>query len=100
MRAATLTALPRIVPSRVDAAAEQYVARVNAHAHVEARMTEVRLHFGAEDLAECEHRETTSNGELGIILVRLVGAERCQDAVARVLQDLAAVFLDQRGEAV
>ena len=83
----------------VDAAAEQYVARVNAHAHVETSMTEGRLHFGAENLAECEHRKTTSNGALGIILSRLVGAERSQDAVARVLQDLAAVFLDERSEA-
>jgi len=84
----------------VDAASEKHIARVNSHAHIETRMAETSLHFGAKHLAECELREATRYGALGVILSRLVGAEHSQDAVARVLQHLAAMFLHQRSQAV
>ena len=78
----------------VHAAAEQDAAAVDADANVEAGVAVSCLHFRAQRSAEIQQREAAAHGALGIVLGRAVRAEGGQDAVAGVLQHLAAVGFD------
>ncbi len=78
----------------VDPAAQQHAAGVQAHAHIEAGVAVGGEYFRAECLAQFEQGQTAAHGALGVVFARLVGAERGQDVVAGVLQDLAALRLD------
>ena len=78
----------------IDAAAEQHTAGVDADANIEAVVAVRGLHLGAEHLAEFEQGQAAAHGALGVVFAGLVGAEGGQDAVARVLQHLASMCLD------
>ena len=91
MRAAMLTACATDAVLGVDTAAEQNVARMHAHPHVEAVVAVLRLHLRALFASCLQQREAGAHGALGIVLARFVGAEGCQQVVAGVLQHLAAV---------
>jgi len=81
----------------VHAAAEKDAATVDADSNVEAGVAVSRLHFGAYRFAEIQQREAAAYGALGIVLGRDVRAKGSQDAVAGVIQHLAAVgFHDSR----
>ena len=81
---------------RIDAAAEQDTATMDADADVEAGVAVGGLHFLAQGLAEIQQRESATHGALGIVLRRTVRAEGRQDVVACVLQHLAAMGFDYR----
>jgi hypothetical protein len=78
----------------VDAAAEQHAAGVDADAHAGASEAMRRLDLGAQRGAELEQGEAAADRALGIVLGGLVGAERGEQVVAGVLQNLAAVRRD------
>ena len=83
----------------VDAAAEQHAAGVDAHAHAEARMAMTLQHLLAERAALGQQCQPAAHGAHGVVLARLVGAEDGEQVVARVLQYLAAVRVDDGGAA-
>ena len=81
----------------VHAAAEKDAATMDADANVEAGVAVSCPHFRAQCFAEIQQREAAAHGALGIVLGRAVRAKGGQDAVAGVLQHLAAVgFHDGR----
>ncbi len=79
---------------RVDAAAEQHRAGVHADAHVDAGVAvPARERIGMAP-ALGEQRQAGVHGALRIVFAHLVRAERSEQAVAGVLQDLALMRLD------
>ena len=64
---------------------------MDADAKVEAGVAVGCLHFRAQRLAKIQQREAATHGAFGIVLGCAVRAEGGQDAVAGVLQHLAAV---------
>jgi hypothetical protein len=81
----------------IDAAAEQHTAGVYTDSDVEAIVPVCGLHQRAERLAEVQQGQTAMHGTLGVVFLCLVGTEGGEDAVAGVLQHLAAVGLDDGG---
>ena len=78
----------------VHAAAEQHAAGVDAQAHVEAVVAVPQRHQAALAPAFVEQGQAGAHCALGVVFVRLRGAEHGQQAVARVLEHLAVVGLD------
>jgi hypothetical protein len=72
---------------------------VHADPDPEAAVTEALLDRLAFARAFVEQREAGPHGALGVVLARALRAERGEQAVAGVLQHLAAVRLDLRGAA-
>lgn len=84
----------------IDATAKQHRPGMDADANVAAVLAVFALHALAEGAALVEQFEAAAHGALAVILARLLGAERRQQVVARVLQHLAAVRTDDRGAAL
>ena len=91
MRAAMLTAMPRMRAFGIHAAAEQHAAGVDADAHVEAVVAVGCAAPPRRAPALVEQRQAAAHRALGVVFARLVGAEHREQAVAGVLQHLAAV---------
>ena len=83
----------------VDAAAEQHTAGVDADAHVEAGVAVPPQHLRPFAPALLEQGEAGEHRPFRVVLLGALGAEHRQQAVAGVLQDLAAVGRDDRGAA-
>jgi hypothetical protein len=87
------------------AAAEQHFAGVHADADGEGVAVVVvngavcALELGADRAAEAAQRQAAAHGALGVVLGGLVGTERREQAVAGVLQHLAAMLADDGGGA-
>ena len=81
---------------RVDAAAQQDRAGVDADAHAEAVDAVLALEPRARARRLPEDVETGADGALGVVLEGAVGTEDGEHAVARVLEDLA-LLLDDDG---
>ena len=75
--------------------AQQHAARVQPHAHIEARVPVRGQHFGAQRAAFGQQRQAGVHGALGVVFVRAFGAKHGQQVVARVLQHLATLAFHQ-----
>ena len=94
MRAAMLTAMPRMLPS-ASTPPPSSTPPVWTPTRTSKPVVPVRhADLGAERPAELEQREAAAHGALGVVLARFVGTERGEDVVAGVLQHLAGVGLD------
>jgi hypothetical protein len=93
------TAMPRMLPS-ASTPPPSSTPPVWTPTRTSKAVVPMRLrHFRAELLAEGEQGQAAAHGALGVVLAGFVGAEGGQDAVAGVLQHLAAVGLDDGGGA-
>ena len=99
MRAAMFTAMPRMVPS-----ASTPPPSSTAPVWMPTRTLKPAWPCAARTslpsvAAEFEQRQAAAHRALGIVLARFVGTEHGEQVVAGVLQHLAVVGFDDRGEA-
>jgi hypothetical protein len=72
---------------------------VQADAHIEADVAVTAPHLVAEQAAGGEQCQAAAHRAFGVVFARRVGAEDGQEAVAGVLQHLAAMGIDDGGAA-
>ena len=72
---------------------------MDADAHVEPRVAVTLQHTCALEPAFGQQSEPGAHRPFGIVFFRALGAEHREQAVAGVLQDPAAMRLDDRGAA-
>ena len=82
----------------VDAAAEQHVAGVDADPHLEAALAVRRAQSARPEPGLGEQVEAGEHRALGVVFARRLGAEGGEQAVAGVLQDLAATLCHPSAE--
>src|SRR5262249_50456153 len=83
----------------IDTAAQQYRTGMDADAHVEDVAPVSSLDLEGKPTGLVQDPEPRAHGALGIVLARFDGAEDCQQAGPGVLEDPAALRLDDRREA-
>ena len=99
MRAAMLTVMPRMLPSASTPPPSNTLPVCMPTRKSNAAAAVLPLDQLARRRPSASNEQARAHGALGVVLAGLVSAEHCQQAVACVLQDLAAVRLDDRGAA-
>ena len=99
MRAAMLTAMPRMLPSASTPPPSSTPPVCTPTRTLKPSVTVGGLRLPRRALAEFEQGQAAAHGAFGVVLAGLVGTEGGQHVVAGVLQHLAAVGLDDRGAA-
>jgi hypothetical protein len=79
----------------VDTSAQQHAAGVDAHAHVESVLAELLPIHVALRMAFRQQRQAGTHGAFRVVLDGTLGAEGGEQAVAGVLEHLAAMALHQ-----